>query len=60
MLLGEYHLTLPPETHPLDDARRADHIRWRQDALTQARRELVKAERTRFLGRVLTLRLWRR
>ena len=49
-LLRDFHLTMPPETYPLDDARRADHVRWRQDALAQARRELVKAERARFLG----------
>ena len=24
VMLGEFHLTLPPETHPLDDARRAE------------------------------------
>ncbi len=32
-MLRDFHLTLPPETHPLDDARRADHVRWRQQAL---------------------------
>ena len=57
-MLGEFHLTLLPETHPLDDARRADHVRWRQEALAQARRELARAERVRLLRRALTLGLW--
>ena len=39
-MLGEYRLTLPPDTYPLDDGRRADHVRWRRDALAEARREL--------------------
>jgi hypothetical protein len=43
-MLREYHLTLPPETHPLDDARTADHVRWRQEALAEARRELGRAK----------------
>ena len=34
-MLGEHHLTLPPEAHPLGDARRHDHVRWREDALNQ-------------------------
>ena len=58
VMLGEFHLTLPPETHPLDDARRADHVRWRQDALSEARKELGKAKRTRLLRRVVTLGMW--
>ena len=59
-MLGEYHLTLPPETHPLDDARRTDNVRWRREALAEARRELGRAKRARLLRRVLTLGLWRR
>ena len=35
-MLGEFHLTLPPETYPLDDARRADRIRWRQETIAEA------------------------
>ena len=59
-MLGEFHLTMPPETYPLDDARRADHVRWRQEALAQAGRELSRARRLRLLRRLLTLGLWRR
>ena len=58
-LLGEFHLTVPPETFPLDDARRADQVRWRRDALVEARRELGRAKRARLLRRVVTLGLWR-
>ena len=59
-LLGEYHLTLPPETDPLDESRRKDHVRWRQEAMTDARRELGRAERERLLKRILTFGLWGR
>ena len=59
-MLGEYHLSLPPETHPLDDVRRRDHVRWRQEALAEARRELAMAQRSRLLRRILTLGLWRK
>ena len=59
-MLGEYSLTLPPETFPLDDARRREHVRWRQDALAEARTELRRARRIRWLRRALTVGLWRR
>lgn len=59
-MLGEFRLTLPPETDPLDESRRKDHVRWRQEALVEARRELGRAKRARLLRRVLTLDLWRR
>ena len=55
-MLRDFHLTLPPETEPLDDSRRVDHIRWRLEALAETRRELAKAKWIR----VLTLGLWRR
>ena len=57
-LLRDFHLTLPPDTEPLDDSRRADHTRWRQEALADAGRELARAVRRRWLRRVLTLGLW--
>ena len=59
-MLGEYHLTLPPETHPLDDAGRADHVRRLRRALAEARTELAMAERARRMRRALSLGLWRR
>ena len=58
-MLGEYRLTLPPDTYPLDDARRADHVRWRREALAEAQRELGRAKLARLLRRVMTLGLWR-
>ena len=57
-LLRDFYLTLPPETEPLDEARRADHLRWRQNALAEARAELAGARRMRLLRRILTLGLW--
>ena len=30
-MLRDFHLTLPPETEPLDASRREDHLRWRQE-----------------------------
>ena len=58
-MLGDYHLTLPPDTFPLDDGRRADHVRWRRDALAEARKELGRAKLVRLLRRVITLGIWR-
>ena len=59
-MLRDFHLTLPPETDPLDGSRRKDHVRWREEALAEARRELGRAKRARLLRRVLTLGLWRK
>ena len=56
-LLREVHLTLAPQTKPLDEAGRADHLRWRLDALAEARRELAESDRVRLLRRTLTLGL---
>lgn len=56
-MIGDFGLTLPPETEPLDASRREDHLRWRKEALAAA---LAKARRLRWLRRVLTLGLrWR-
>ena len=57
-MLREFHLTLPPETEPLDKSRRRDHARWREEALTEAQRELGSAKRVRLLRRMVTLGLW--
>ena len=57
-LLRDFLLTLPPETEPLDQARREDHLRWRREALTEAGRELARAKRIRVLRRIFTLGLW--
>ena len=60
MMLGECRLTLPPDTYPLDDGRRVDHVRWRREALVEAQKELRKAKWERLLRRVITLGLWRK
>ena len=54
-MLEEFRLTLPPDTEPVDESRRQDQVRWREEA----RRELAKAERVRLLRRVATLGVWR-
>ena len=58
-LIEEYGLTVPPEREPLRGARRDDHLRWRREALVQARRQRVVAERWRVVLKVVTLGLWR-
>ena len=60
VMIGDFGLTLPPETEPLDASRREDHLRWRREALAAARRELSKAKRLRWLRRALTLGVWSR
>ena len=57
-MLGDFHLTLPPETELLDALRREDHLRWRREALAAAHREMARARRLRWLRRALTLGLW--
>ena len=59
-MLRDFHLTLPPETAPLDSSRREDHLRWRREALATARQELSKAQWLRWLRRTLTVGLWRK
>ena len=58
-MLRDFHLTLPPETDPLDESRRKDHVRWRREAQAEAQRELGRAKRARLLRRLLTLGVWR-
>ena len=58
-MLRDWQLTLPPETDPLDESRRNDHVRWREESLAEARRELGRAKQARLLRRVVTLGLWR-
>ena len=58
VMLGEFNLTLPPGTEQLDEARRADHLRRRREALASARRDLANAKRMRLLRRILTLGVW--
>ena len=50
-LLRDFELMLPPEIEPLDYGSGIDYIRWREEALAEARRELAKAERARWMRR---------
>ncbi len=53
-MLGDWQLTLPPETDPLDELRRKDHVQWRGEALAELRRELGSAKWARLLRRLPT------
>lgn len=57
-MLGDFGLTLSPETEPLDASRREDHLRWRQEALAAAQRRLSKAKLVRWLRRIITVGIW--
>ena len=57
-MLRDFQLTLPPESEPLDESRRRDHVRWREEALAEARRELSRAKQARLFRRLVTLGLW--
>ncbi len=59
LLVGEYELTLPPDTYPWDTFRLAEERHRREQSLRRARRSLVRAHCWRFLRRVLTFGLWR-
>ena len=57
-MLRAWQWTLPPETEALSESRRQDHIRWREEALVEARRELGRAKRVRLIRRVVTVSIW--
>ena len=59
LLIGEYELTLPPDTYPWDGSRLRDERDRCERSRRRARRGLVRAHCWRFLRRVLTLGLWR-
>ena len=59
LLIGEYDLTLPPDTSPWDGSKLGEERDRCQQSLRRARRGLVRAHGWRFLRRVLTLGLWR-
>lgn len=52
-MLSEYHLPLPPETSPLAESRRQDHLRRKKEALAEALWKLSKVNRVRLLQRVV-------
>ena len=57
-MIGEFGLTLPPQTEPLEESRRDDQLQRRQSALVKAHRERVRAEWLRIVRRLMTLGLW--
>ncbi len=57
-MLGEYKLTLPPGTSPLDDFARGAELDWRERALANIQRERARRALVRWVRRVLTLGLW--
>ena len=54
-MIGKFVLTLPPETKPLHETRRDDHLGWRRRTLRRAHRQCRRAERLQLLRRALTL-----
>ena len=59
-MLEEHGLTLPPEKAPLRGRSRDAQLRWRKEALDDARRARGRRELLRWARRVLTLGLWRK
>ena len=57
-MLGEYRLTLPPGSSPLDDFTRGAELGWRGRALENIRRERARRALVRWVRRVFTLGLW--
>lgn len=57
-MIGEYELTLPPDTDPLHPSQREGYLRWRRRALADLQTERARRELLRWVRRVLTLGLW--
>ena len=57
-LMEGHGLTLAPERDPYDGIKMSSELRWRRQALFNARRERRRVLRRRWLRRVLTLGLW--
>ena len=57
-MIGEYELTLPPDTDPLHPSLREGYLRWRRRALADLQTERARRELLRWVRRVLTLGLW--
>ena len=58
-LVGEYGLTMPPDTNPWDSLSRRTQVRWRTQTLERVHRERVLAQIRRRIRRILTLGVWR-
>ncbi len=57
-LIGEHGLTLPPNVDPWDSLTMKNRLWGRRTELDRVRRERARAQRRRWLRRVLTLGLW--
>jgi len=57
-LIGEYELTLPPDTDAIHPSEREGYLRWRRRALADLQTERARRELLRWVRRVLTLGLW--
>ncbi len=57
-VIGEYELTLPPDTCALHTSQREGYLRWRRRALADLQTERARRELLRWVRRVLTLGLW--
>ena len=59
-MLGEYRLTLPPGSSPLDDFTRGAELDWRGRALENIQRERARRALVWWVRRILTFNLWRK
>ena len=57
-MIGEYELTLPPDTHAIHPSEREGYLRWRRRALADLQTERARRELRRWVRRILTLGLW--
>ena len=59
-LVERFHLTLPPDREPWDEATRKEQVDLRYSALQQAREESRKADLARFWRGFFTFGLWKK
>ena len=58
-IIGEFELTLPPNTEPLHQSEREGYLGWRRRALLHIQRERLRRELVRWVRMALTLRRWK-
>ena len=57
-MIGEYELTLPPDTYAIHPSERRGYLGWRRRALADLQTERARRELLRWVRRILTLGLW--
>ncbi len=57
-MIGEYELTLPPDTYAIHPSEREGYLRWRRRALADLETERARRELLRWVRRILTFGLW--